>query len=409
LDILNLWFWLPKALVCNEEEHGIDTYKYWFSKVGLWDLLSCIKGEFLPHDWDWKPWPENHARAKKKGRIMGKYVLPIIQVVADTEHHANHLGLKHWGCLDPCDFCPADSRKGSRMPWSDFGDSSLWMALCVTLLQWMANPTQHPLWENYILLGITIFCICFDELHVMALGVLQYFMGSVIWTLVHESGLPGNFGARADHVYNLLCDAYKEQGTARREKIDRAEFMAVFGRQTGPKPGEYPELSSKAARTRHTVPALLRVCEVLHRTQALTKPEHVKRLECLRNLVRWYAILESSGHVLSPDRAEEIIKVTDAFLRGQNEIAMIYWDMKVKLFKVTFKSHLLWHMARQCKYCNPRHAWAYRDESFVGSVAKVVKSVACGGGAWACSDAFAKKWRRLMWFRLRRRQGAVFA
>ena len=153
LDILNLWFWLPKALVCNEEEHGIDTYKYWFSKVGLWDLLSCIKGEFLPHDWDWKPWPENHARAKKKGRIMGKYVLPIIQVVADTEHHANHLGLKHWGCLDPCDFCPADSRKGSRMPWSDFGDSSLWMALCVTLLQWMANPTQHPLWENYLLLG----------------------------------------------------------------------------------------------------------------------------------------------------------------------------------------------------------------------------------------------------------------
>jgi len=43
---------------------------------------------------------------------MGKDVLPIVQVVADTEHHADHPGVKHWGCLDPCDVCPADSRKG---------------------------------------------------------------------------------------------------------------------------------------------------------------------------------------------------------------------------------------------------------------------------------------------------------
>ena len=86
---------------------------------------------------------------------------------------------------------------------------------------------------------------------------------------------------------------------------------------------------------------LARVCEMVHRSQALTKAEHVVLLECLRNQVRWYAILESSGHVLSPDRAEEIIKVADAFLRGQNAISMIYWDRKVKLHKVTFKSHLL--------------------------------------------------------------------
>jgi len=81
------------------------------------------------------------------------------------------------------------------------------MALCVALRQWMADPTQHPLWENYLLLGITIFCRCCDEWHVMALGVLQYGMDSVIWTLVDESELPGNGGARADQVWNLLGDA----------------------------------------------------------------------------------------------------------------------------------------------------------------------------------------------------------
>jgi len=153
LDILNVWMWMPKALVCNQEEHGMDTYKEWYRTGGLWDLLSWITGEVLPRGWHWKPWLKEHPHAEKKGWSMSKDVPPIIQVVADTEHHANHLGVKHGGCLDPCDVCPADSRKGSRMPWSDFGESALWMALCVALRQWMANPTQHPLWENYLLLG----------------------------------------------------------------------------------------------------------------------------------------------------------------------------------------------------------------------------------------------------------------
>ena len=79
----------------------------------------------------------------------------------------------------------------------------------------------------------------------------------------------------------------------------------------------------------------------------------------------------------------------DAFLRKQNKMAMIYWEKKVKHYNVTFKSHLFWHMARQARFFNPRHGWTYRDESFVGAVAKVLRCMfaaanashgaACGG------------------------------
>ena len=100
--------------------------------------------------------------------------------------------------------------------------------------------------------------------------------------------------------------------------------------------------------------------------------------------------------------------MVDAFLRKQNRLAMMYWDRNVKQYNVTFKSHLFWHMARHCKFFNPRHGWAYRDESFVGKVATVVKSVISGNGQLQSGHALAVKWRRLQWFRLRRRQGVVY-
>jgi len=266
----------------------------------------------------------------------------------------------------------------------------------------------HPLWESHPLIGLTILCICLDILHILDLGVLQWFLASAIWTLVHESGLPGDFHARANHIWALLCSAYAAEGTNAREKISREEFFGAFARQTGPKPGSYPELSSKAAKLRHTLPALLRVCEEVHRSQGLHRQEHLDRLECLRNLVRFYSIVEGGGHVLSPPDAAELATVTDAFLRHQNNASSIYWDRGVKLYNVTFKSHLLWHMSRHAKWFNPRHGWAYRDESFVGSVAKVARSIVHGCGAWGLGGQLATKWRRLQWFRLRRRQGDVF-
>ena len=48
--------------------------------------------------------------------------------------------------------------------------------------EWEENVTPHPLWQAYPLIGLTIFSICLDILHVLDLGVLQYFLGSVVWT-----------------------------------------------------------------------------------------------------------------------------------------------------------------------------------------------------------------------------------
>ena len=88
---------------------------------------------------------------------------------------------------------------------------------------------------------------------------------------------------------------------------------------------------------------------------------------------------------------------------------MDFWGRRpqVLLYHVTFKSHLFWHLVRHCHWYNPMHHWAYRDESFVGNVAKVLKSVITGGGALHALS-LATKWRHLQWFRLKRRRGDSF-
>ena len=314
-----------------------------------------------------------HTRHGKRGRIMADLVLAVIQVTNDTEHNANFLNLQHWQSLCPCNWCPASAVKDSPMPWSDFGADSRWMPLCVTVEDWIADPTDHPLWQAWALIRITIFSLCLDILHILDLGVLQYFLGSTLWTLVHESGLPGSFHQRAAHVWELICHAHTALGTDYRERLTREDFYAVFGSQVGPTPSSFPELGGKAARTRHALPAVLKAVEQVHAAQHLHLAEHVLRLEALRMLVEFYAIVRAGGHVNAEPDAERVITVVDAFLRKQNKMAMIYWEKKVKHYNVTFKSHLLWHMARQARFFNPRHGWTYRDESFVGAVAKVVR------------------------------------
>ena len=407
IDCLNLWWWFPKAIACIQATHGCDSWdRLW--KAAIWDLLCCVRGEFLSFDWDGRTITAGHPRFGKTGRIMGQYLFPVIQATNDTEHNVNFLKMKHWKSLEPCNWCQASGSRESSMPYSDFQDDSEWIALQTTVEDWFANPIDHPLWQAQHLIGITIWCVCLDILHVLDLGVLQYFLGSCIWTLVWESKLPGGLLERQDHVWRLLCNEFDILGTDLSQRLPREDFFGVFGKQRGPNPSSFPALSAKAARIRHTLPAMQRVAQKIHADQQLDEDEHVLQRDALGALTEFYAIVYAGGHVLAEAAAERIIDVVDAFLRKQNSLAMIYWGKNMKHYNVTFKSHLFWHMARHCKFFNPRHGWAYRDESFVGSVAVVVKSVISGNGQRKSGRALAVKWRRLQWFRLRRRQGAVY-
>ena len=167
LDTLNLWFWMPKELITKGTMERVWQY-------GNWDLTCCARGEFLPFDWDGNMIQKisDHPRRMCTGRIAGPHVLAMHQVTADTEYHANHMGLKHWQNLHPCDFCPADAIEGSAYNYSDFGPDSKWMQEQVTRDEWVQNVTPYPLRQACPLIGFSIFSIGLDILHVVDLGVL---------------------------------------------------------------------------------------------------------------------------------------------------------------------------------------------------------------------------------------------
>ena len=84
--------------------------------------------------------------------------------------------------------------------------SSLWQCWRI------GKPIQrhNPPWEAGPLIGLNIFHICLDELHIGVLGMLKHSLGSSIWVCVHFANIPGRFKTRVLSVWNCLISAYDE-------------------------------------------------------------------------------------------------------------------------------------------------------------------------------------------------------
>ena len=155
---------------------------------------------------------------------------------------------------------------------------------------------------------------------------------------------------------------------------------------------------------RHLVPALALACERLTRAQGLNSHAHFLRLHGLQMLTEFYIIIEAHGPFLPEAHIARVFNIVDLFLRVQNKLAHIYNDRtKLMHYHITFKSHMFWHLAYQARWWNPRSNWNYSNESYMGKIARIAKSVAFGLGHLKFPVSFADKWRRLQWLRLRRR------
>ena len=64
----------------------------------------------------------------------------------------------------------------------------------------------------------------------------------------------------------------------------------------------------------------------------------------------WVEIALRQAADMTDDEYDRCDRAATRFLLHQNALAMIYWMRKEKLYKVTFKSHLFWHLAKQCRW-----------------------------------------------------------
>ena len=402
VDTIMLYWALPSKLCCKAAEHGVDTYALIW-KITIWDMVCCARGERSETDWDGQPWPSGHPMNGKRGRICGDYFMAWFQFASDDEYLANYLHLPHWNNPSPCVFCSAND---SDNPWTDFREGALWQQHLKSLAQWEASHADHPLWNAYLLIGLTAFHICIDELHNGALGILKNSLGSCIWVCVHFTNIPGSFSTRVSTVWSYVCRAYDELNTDHRLRVPYFKFLGVFNKQTSERPSDWPTLSGKAAHARHCLFALTKACDNIAHDYHVTSKEFKLQRYMLHRATKFYTILNEHGHYMSEEAGQDCFKNVRQFLQAQNALGKHYKERQPQLllFPVTFKSHLMWHFGHSCQFFNPRCGWCYRDESFVGYIARVAKSVVAGLGAKRVALSLAKKWRWMLHLRMWQRE-----
>ena len=196
--------------------------------------------------------------------------------------------------------------------------------------------------------------------------------------------------------------------------------------KTGQRPnGPYPELNIKrAAQTRRLVKPLCALLVDLQKRQenysignlaqhvggdaAARTPKWTQiakmanlRVEMMKDLEKFYRIIEEEGRFPTPEKSAELMDVTWSFLGHWKELDTLSdlreWrnsGLKPRLWKTTTKTHHMVHLAEYCKFENPKFSWNYAEETGIGRTTKLTRSAAHGTGGARLTKPLMEKYLR---------------
>ena len=249
-----LLFGIVDGAKLKQREHGTSTMdRVWV--IIQWCFRVLLSGCWPALDWERKPF--TGWRWERRGQpLAGNYRFAMFEIACDLDYACNYLSLQHFGHgTHPCFRCNGNR---TTMPISDLRMEAAWRRHCVDIPTWYFMP-KHSLFADPQV-GMNVFHLALDVLHVMDLGVLQHICASCIYLLVFDSNLRGQFEDKANTVWRALAHAYEELGTTVGERFAEALYSRMFDKcgRTG-SPIAYPQLFCKGAIARHIVPVLLRV------------------------------------------------------------------------------------------------------------------------------------------------------
>ena len=93
-------------------------------------------------------------------------------------------------------------------------------------------------------------------------------------------------------------------------------------------------------------------------------------------MYRIYAIIKESDMFLTPAAAQEMVENCDLFLVHYNALHLHYEPNKV--YALTIKHHMLWHICWMARWLNPRCMWCYDFEDFCGKMCRSAKACVAG-------------------------------
>jgi hypothetical protein len=358
---------IPKCIRASWFKH--DRFD---SAIEIWTYIAhffnaMYSGERPRLDPYGKPWPKDSVEAHNidKPFLGGKHRIVVWRLTGDLEHHANEFLLSHFNSNFPCSHCCVNRIEGAPLQVTDLARNAEWKKPEHQLSN-RDVPTSHPVWSIH---GVTRAHAIGDLMHTGEGGVVLYCMGGAMRELTQESTMyeGSTIEKRTSELFNDIQKQYKELNSD-------SKLNALYPSMFAPDHTGFPCLHAKCAESRHLVPAM---CLVL-RERGVHNRLDAHRLEAFEQLQRMYRIIAEGDMFLTAREAADILDAVERFLVHYNFLHK-YWQSRGKLlYNITIKAHILWHIAYDARYLNPRSAWVYDFEDFVGKIMKCAKACVAG-------------------------------
>ena len=325
-------------------------------QVFCWSMRCLASGSFPTCRHDGTPWLKSDAeRAKFKGSIPRALLL---QVRADWAWKKQVFDFPSWAAKNICWKCGAND---SDCNWRDVSKRAKWRLCRWTDKVFFAKQRENGIapCPIFSLPGFRLVMVCIGVLHALDLGVSQDLEGNVLWEYLTKFAEGRTLKVKVEALWDMLRAHYQATRTANR--VQTLTLEMVKQDKKGPK------MRTKGAETRGLMPFAVEVAMLMHEQRPNDYTKTV--LMCTSAMFDFYMLMS-----MSPYNAKEGADACRKFCLlykalNDQQTNPLLWRMKPKV-------HMFQELAEYSAETmgNPATFWNYKDEDFVGWVAKLARA-----------------------------------
>jgi len=361
-----LWIWAANPAQFKE---GVEGTVHCFMEVLQWSIDVLFSGIWPSKDYRGIPYHPDSPEAKKSGSFLaGGHYCVLISLIGDLDYCNKFLGLPHWASASqPCSRCRC--KKQGPYTWKDSRLEAPWRETIYKTADWLASEdrSRNPIFNAMNVTGLSAQP---DLMHVKYLGYQQFWLGSVLWMLVHEL-LPASPLANLRGIGLYVLRWQRRHNVSARFPLGSFQKLSIFQRKKG-----YPKIRGKGAHVRHLGGAL---AALWNKKMSPTNPNHVRVKLIFKLDLEIESILNSyspdSGcYALPEPQALEVRAKQSQKAQLHQMLEEEYSTADVPLFNVTSKLHYSHHIMDDSRHLHPHLSWCWRGEDFMNVSSTLLSS-----------------------------------
>lgn len=361
-----LWIWAANPAQFKE---GVEGTVHCFMEVLQWSIDVLFSGIWPSKDYRGIPYHPDSPEAKKSGSFLaGGHYCVLISLIGDLDYCNKFLGLPHWASASqPCSRCRC--KKQGPYTWKDSRLEAPWRETIYKTADWLASEdrSRNPIFNAMNVTGLSAQP---DLMHVKYLGYQQFWLGSILWMLVHEL-LPASPLANLRGIGLYVLRWQRRHNVSARFPLGSFQKLSIFQRKKG-----YPKIRGKGAHVRHLGGAL---AALWNKKMSPTNPNHVRVKLIFKLDLEIESILNSyspdSGcYALPEPQALEVRAKQSQKAQLHQMLEEEYSTADVPLFNVTSKLHYSHHIMDDSRHLHPHLSWCWRGEDFMNVSSTLLSS-----------------------------------